>query len=112
MAQRTVRIDAGRIKDWPTFHTVFAEAFGFPSFYGRNIDAWIDCLTCLDDPGSGLTAVHVNGDGVLSLIVENAGDLKQRCPEQFAALVECSGFVNWRRVEKGDPPVLALAFYA
>lgn len=105
-------MDGSQIRDWQSFHAVFAEAFGFPSFYGRNMNAWIDCLTCLDDPDAGLTTVHVNGGGVLSLVVDNAGDFKQRCPEQFTALVECSGFVNWRRADKGDPPVLALAFYA
>src|SRR5438876_10180405 len=112
MAQRTVRIDGIRITDWPTFHTAFAEAFGFPDFYGRNMDAWIDCLTCLDDPDAGMTKIQVNGGGVLSLVIENAKDFKLRCPEQFAALVECAAFVNWRRIEPGDSAVLALAFYA
>ena len=107
-----VRIDANRILDWSTFHAVFAEAFEFPAFYGKNMDAWIDCLTYLDDPESGMTTVHVNGGGVISLVIDNAGDFKKRCPEQFAALVECAGFVNWRRVERGNPPVLALSFYA
>ena len=40
-----VRIDGDRIVDWDTFHNVFTEAFGFPGFYGRNMNAWIDCLT-------------------------------------------------------------------
>lgn len=112
MAQRTVHIDGRRINDWPSFHAVFAEVFGFPEFYGRNMNAWIDCLTCLDDPSSGMTTIHTNDGGVLSLVIDNAADFKQRCPEQFAALVESAGFVNWRRLEQGHSPVLALAFYA
>lgn len=112
MAQTIVRIDGHRIADWESFHDVFAEALGFPDFYGRNMNAWIDCLTYLDDPEAGMTNIHVNGGGVLTLVIENAGDLKQRCPEQFEALVECSGFVNWRRIDQGETPVLALAFYA
>ena len=39
-----VEIDTARITDWGTFHDVFAEAFGFPDFCGRNMDAWIDCI--------------------------------------------------------------------
>lgn len=112
MAQPTVRIDGRRITDWPSFHAIFAEAFGFPAFYGCNMDAWIDCLTSLDDPSSGMTKVHVKGDGALSLVIEHAAEFKQRCPEQFTALVECAAFVNWRRHEKGDSSVLAVAFYA
>ena len=107
-----MRIDGDRIVDWPSFHSVFAEAFGFPAFYGKNMDAWIDCLTCLDEPDAGMTRVHVKVGAVLSLIIENAGKLKERCPEQFEAFVECAGFVNWRRIETGDQPVLAVSFYA
>src|SRR6267142_2180649 len=106
MAQTTVRVDADQIKDWPSFHRAFADAFGFPEFYGLNMDAWIDCLTYLDDPSSGMTKVHTTGSGVVSLVVDNAANFKKRCPEQFASLVECAAFVNWRRMEKGDVPVL------
>ena len=45
-----VRLDCDRITDWDSFHAVFAEVFGFPNFYGRNMNAWIDCMTYLDDP--------------------------------------------------------------
>lgn len=58
-SETMIRIDANDITDVESFHTVFATAFGFPSFYGRNMDAWIDCLTCFDDSESGMTEVHV-----------------------------------------------------
>ncbi len=41
------------ITDWGTFHDTFAQALGFPDFYGRNMNACIDCLTYEDD---GMTA--------------------------------------------------------
>lgn len=107
-----VRIDARRILDKGTFHSVFAEAFGFPNFYGRNMDAWIDCMTSLDDPDAALSTVQVSPGEVVSLVMENAAEFKQRCPKEFADLLECSAFVNWRRIEQGHPPVLALALYA
>ncbi len=34
-----LRIDANEITDKNSFHAVFASAFGFPEFYGRNMDA-------------------------------------------------------------------------
>ncbi|WP_240996800.1 barstar family protein [Pseudomonas viridiflava] len=34
------QVDANLISDWQTFHNVFAEQFGFPIFYDRNMDAW------------------------------------------------------------------------
>jgi RNAse (barnase) inhibitor barstar len=111
-----VRIDATRIVDWPSFHAVFAEAFGFPDFYGNNMNAWIDCLSYLDDPVAGMTSVHIGKGQVLALVVEHAADFKLRCPEQFSALVECAAFVNWRVMEQEGQfigvPLLALAMHA
>jgi hypothetical protein len=106
-----VTLDTRRITDWDSFHAVFAEAFGFPDFYGRNMDAWIDCMTSLDDPDAGMTQVHAPSGGVLVLQREDVDDFSRRCPEQYAAVVECSAFVNWRRIEVGEPAVLALSFF-
>ncbi len=106
-----VRIDASRIVDWSSFHEVFAETMGFPQFYGRNMNAWIDCLTYLDEPEAGMTNIHAPCGGVVTLLIDNAEDFRARCPDQHAALVECAAFVNWRRIERGEPSVLALAFH-
>jgi RNAse (barnase) inhibitor barstar len=108
----TVRINGDEIQDWDTFHNVFAETFGFPGFYGRNMDAWIDCMSYLAEPEAEMTTIHTTDGGVVTLVVENADSLKERCPEQYSALVECAGFVNWRLTERNEPAVLALAFYA
>jgi RNAse (barnase) inhibitor barstar len=108
---RIVRIDARRITDWDAFHDVFAEAFGFPDFYGRNGDAWIDCMGCLDDPEAGMTRVHVGPGEVLTLQLDNVADLRERFREAYDEIIECSAFVNWRRIEIGCPPVLVISFY-
>lgn len=105
-----VEIDCDRIVDWDSFHTVFVEAFGFPDFYGRNMNAWVDCMTSLDNPADRLTSVHAPEDGCLVLQLTNAKSLASRLPEQSAAIVECSAFVNWRRMEIGEAPVLMLSF--
>ncbi|HEX4934174.1 MAG TPA: barstar family protein [Gemmatimonadaceae bacterium] len=105
-----VVLDAARITDWPSFHSVFAEVFGFPDFYGRNLDAWIDCMSYLDEPGAGMTQLHRAPAHVVTLVLQNARAFATRCPEQYRALVECIAFVNWRFAERGEPAVLALAF--
>jgi len=106
-----VEIDAAQIHDWASFHSTFAAALGFPDFYGRNMNAWIDCMTALDDPDAGMSKVHAPKGGIVLLKVVNAEDFAKRCPEQFGALNECSAFVNWRRREQGHPPVLALSYH-
>jgi len=106
-----VRLDTSRICDWDSFHDVFAEVFGFPDFYGRNMNAWIDCMTYLDEPGSGMSRITVQPGGVLTLQLYEVSSLAARCPELYAALVECAAFVNWRRSSQGEGAVLALAFH-
>jgi RNAse (barnase) inhibitor barstar len=105
---QVVKIATSRIVDWGSFHDVFDEALGFPGFYGRNMNAWIDCLTHADDAESGLVANPVASGDLLTISIVDAAEFKQRCPEQFDALIECSAFVNYRRREVGDGPVLAL----
>jgi len=104
-------IDTERITDWETFHDVFAESLGFPPFYGRNMDAWIDCLTSVDDPDAGMSKVTVQPGAVLTLQLENVSDFASRCPELYAAVVECAAFVNWRRIEQGENAVVALSYF-
>jgi hypothetical protein len=107
--KHVIRIDASKIRDWESFHAVFASELGFPPYYGRNMDAWVDCLTYADDAGAGMVRMPVPRGEVLTLLVEDAGRFRHRCPEQYAALIECSAAVNQRRIEQGEPAVLILA---
>jgi len=106
-----VAVDARQIVDWQSFHDVFAVSFGFPGFYGRNMDAWNDCMTYLDDPDAAMTTVHSPPGGIVVLKIAHAREFARRLPEIYAALIECSAFVNWRRLERGESPVLAVSFY-
>lgn len=105
-----VKLDTGRITNWDTFHDVFAELFGFPKFYGRNMAAWIDCMSDLASPLWDMTTVKAPPGGVLVLQLEGVDDFVRRCPEQYEAIVECAAFVNWRNLEVGGRAVLALAY--
>ncbi len=104
------RIPLREIRDWESFHDVFQRVLGFPDFYGRNMNAWIDCLTYIDE-GDGMIASDLEvGDGdVLVLELLDAKDFSNRCPELFTALIECAAFVNWRRMDTGDRAILALS---
>lgn len=104
-------IDCDKITDWPTFYGEFAEAFGFPDFYGKNMDAWIDCLTYLDDPEAGMTTVRCDTGCIVVLELLNARSLRQRCPDLYDAVIEGAAFVNWRRLETDQPAVLAISFW-
>ena len=45
-----VDIDCEDIIDEDSFHHAFKEVFGFPDYYGMNFNAWVDCMTYLDEP--------------------------------------------------------------
>lgn len=103
-----INLPADRIVDWDSFHAVFADCLGFPAYYGANMNAWIDCLTYVDDAEAGMVRRPVAKGTLLTLQIDEAAAFARRCPAQYAALVECAAFVNHRRVEVDQPPVLAL----
>jgi RNAse (barnase) inhibitor barstar len=104
-------VECDRIHDWESFHDEFIRIFGFPEFYGRNMNAWIDCLSYIDSPQENMSRIHCKPGCALVLVLKNAESFKHRCPEQWESLNECAAFVNWRSIEKGEPPLLSLAYY-
>jgi RNAse (barnase) inhibitor barstar len=106
-----VAIDCAKINDKGTFHDTFAKALGFPVYYARNMSAWIDCITYADDPDAGMTSRHAPKNGSLVLRLDNVREVAKRCPELHAALTDAAAFVNWRRMEQGEAPVLALSYH-
>ena len=105
MKHQTVRVHTKGITDWDSFHSVFAATMGFPDFYGRNMNAWTDCMTYFDD---GMTRFTVAAGDLFHLEVADTKDFAQRLPEIFQSFIERAAFVNRRRVAKGEPPILAL----
>ena len=105
----TVRLNTEAITDWQTFHGACREAFGFPDFYGMNMNAWIDCLSYLDE-GDGMSRFQLAEGEKLHVEVPAVEVFNARLPQIFDALVECSAAVNRRYVESGKPPVLSLVF--
>jgi RNAse (barnase) inhibitor barstar len=102
-----VRLDGNTITDWASFHAACKAAFGFPDFYGNNMDAWIDCLSSLRDD-DGMSKFVLKPDEVLQIEVLHSDVLRRRAPEILDALEECTAAVNERYVENGEKPALEL----
>lgn len=105
---RTVTIPVEKIADWPSFHDTLQRELGFPDFYRRNMNAWIDCMTSVDIPSDGITTVTVQPGEILVFRIDEPFESCRRCPAQYDALVESAAFVNFRRLETGEFQVLAL----
>ncbi len=103
---KRIAIPSAALESFERFHAVCAEVLGFPDFYGRNMNAWIDCLSDIDDPTKGTTQIHVETGEVLVLDVACGREIEQ---EVLAALVDCAAVVNRRFAEEGSETRVALA---
>ena len=105
-----VKIDGASITSEDSFHDVFFERLGFPEYYGRNWDAWIDCLTYVDEPDTGMCRrVQVEVGSFLLLCIENSETFKRKCKKVFNNFLECTALVNNRRVRASRAPIIIVA---
>jgi hypothetical protein len=74
------------------------------------MNAWIDWLTYADEDDGMRNLVVAAGD-VLTLQLAGCKKLRARCLELYEALIDAAAFVNWRRIEAGDRPILALSYH-
>ncbi|MEM9298204.1 MAG: barstar family protein [Bacteroidota bacterium] len=106
-----VKIPIDRITDWDSFHDVFTETMGFPDFYGRNMEAWIVCMSSLNSKEDGMTTIHCTPPEVVTLDLGRVSVFCAKNKEIFDSLIECSAFVNHRKIKIRQPEVIALSFW-
>jgi ribonuclease inhibitor len=75
-----VTIDVSSIKDRHELHAVLARALGFPDYYGKNWDAFDECIR--DFPPASL---HVTGVQKLGNALPREAELLKQCLEAFRA---------------------------
>jgi ribonuclease inhibitor len=75
-----VTIDVGSIKSRLELHAVLARALGFPDYYGKNWDAFNECIR--DFPPAGLRITGVQG---LGNTLPREAELLKQCVEAFKA---------------------------
>jgi len=100
-----VVLPTNEIRNEKTFHAVCQRLFGFPDFYGHTMDAWVDCLSCLDDASAEMCSLTLAPGELLLILVPNSAHLKK---EIFQALIEGAVAVNTRLASRGKPPLLGL----
>jgi RNAse (barnase) inhibitor barstar len=104
-----VGLKTDAIYDWTSFHAECQRAFGFPAFYGRNMEAWVDCMSSLrsDD---GLLSIRLPAGELLELELTDTDALRERVPDLIEGLVLATAEVNQRFIENGEAPAIALIF--
>lgn len=96
-----IEINGRRIFDEATFHDQFAVVMGFPSFYGRNWNAWNDCMNDVDDPSTQMSKVRIKATETLTIAVLHASQMRKTCPLVLEDLQKCVDFVNGLAAERG-----------
>jgi len=102
-----VTLPLARIIDWASFHSVSAEAFGFPDFYGHNNNAWIDCLSSLSD-GDGMSKFALGESEHLFIHLPDFEAFQRQHVELANGFLDCTAAVNSGYISQGDIPRLAL----
>jgi RNAse (barnase) inhibitor barstar len=105
----TIQLPTEKITNWQTFHQVCRDVFGFPDFYGMNMNAWIDCLTYIDEE-DGMSTVHVAPGEHLTIEVRHTKQFQSQVPDIFVAFLDSVAIVNQRHIADGKSPMLALIF--
>lgn len=87
-------------------HEIFKDAFGFPDFYGRNLNALIDCLSDLRYPEYGMSNFVLDSlDQILLLEIENFSKTNNVNKTAILFAIEC---VNRHNIEVGQVPSIHL----
>jgi hypothetical protein len=105
----TVRINTDLIDSWTDFHQVFKIALGFPDYYGANMNAWIDCMTYIDDPDAGMTRNAVKPGQTIIIELVNSDNFKEKHEDIYYALLDCSAIVNSRKIDDKTRTFIAIA---
>lgn len=103
-----IAIDAAEITDRAAFHAVFYRELGFTGFYGNNMDAWLDCMSYVHHPESGMISVTIKPGELAILQMSNVRIFRKNCRDLYENLIEGIGFVNSRLLEIGESPAWAL----
>jgi hypothetical protein len=103
----SVQLNGEAITDWSSFHTACAAAFGFPEFYGRTMDAWVDCLSYLRDD-ENMTRFHLKPNEVLQITISHADALRKNVPDLLEEVAFCIAGINERYDDYGEKPALEL----
>jgi RNAse (barnase) inhibitor barstar len=101
------RLNGAAMTDWEAFHDECAKEFGFPDFYGRNMNAWIDCLTYINI-GDGMSLFVLDPEDTLQIELADSETMKTHAPHILDELIQCVRFVNERSLAAGEVPRLEL----
>ena len=106
MKLKKLSVDFRQVQNLEEMHNALAKIFDFPDFYGKNVNALIDCWSSLRYPENGMVGVSIDKDESLLLEVKAMSRLDPIMMNHFVNAVEG---VNERSMEEwGQQPLILL----
>lgn len=102
-----INIDFKNVKTLKDMHYMLKEIFGFPDFYGYNVNALIDCLGDLRYPDYGMSKITLRENEILYIFIYNFPFHNDIICNNF--LVAISN-VNQKNIINGENPSISLFF--
>ena len=88
-----ISLNGATMVDWPSFHDEFSRAFRFSDGYGRNRDAWIDCMTDLHGPNAH-SGLRLPAGEPIEIVLNGSATMAKSYPEIFAELLRLVRYAN------------------
>lgn len=85
-------------------HKILIIAFGFPDFYGKNVNALIDCWSSLRFPEDEMTGFTIAKDEQIMLRVKDLSGMTQLIMNHFLYSVESVNELSFDR--RGTPLIV------
>jgi RNAse (barnase) inhibitor barstar len=88
-----ISVNGATIVDGPSFHDEFSRAFRFVDGYGRNREAWIDCMTDLHGPNA-LSDLRLPAGESIEIVLKGSAAMAKSYPAIFAELLRLVRYAN------------------
>lgn len=105
MKLKKLLVDFGQVKSLREMHEELARIFAFPDFYGKNVNALIDCWSSLCYPEDKMTGIVLAMDETVLLEVKGMPNLDEMMMNHFVVAVEN---VNERAMDRNEQPLMLL----
>ena len=89
MKSKKIRLDFSKVNTLEEMHLMLKNTFGFPDFYGSNVNALIDCLSSIRYPEDGMSHVILDSvDDYLILELKNFSNRDKFIINHFLTSIE------------------------
>ncbi len=104
-AEKHIEIDFNDIKSLEEMHELLMTKLMLPSFYGKNVNALIDCLSSLRHPEDEMTGISLGEDEILTINIKGLSKVNEICLKHFLISIEN---VNMRETSMEKLPSIRL----